>query len=107
MPHIDAALRCVECLPTIDIKNDKTTMVEFSQREHEVMNWVKFGKSNNEIAIILGISPNTVKNHLKKIYKKMEVCSRAQAVALYQAEIESKNSIRGVINESVYCENPA
>lgn len=103
MPHIDAALRRVECLPASDEQgNEKTSlMADISEREHEVMNWVKHGKSNDDISIILGISPNTVKNHLKHIFKKMDVSTRAQAVALYQAELQSRGSVRGVINESV------
>ena len=105
MPHIDAALRRIECLPASDMDNEKSMlMAEISEREHEVMSWIKHGKSNDDISIILGISPNTVKNHLKKIFKKMNVSTRAQAVALYQSEIESQKSIRGVINESVLVE---
>lgn len=104
MPHVDAALRRVECLPATDQQVSANTAIEISDREHDVMNWVKSGKTNDEIAVILGISPNTVKNHLKNIFKKMQVCTRAQAVALYQAEIEQKTNVRGVINESVYSE---
>lgn len=113
MPHVDAALRRVECLPASDDINGKTTVVAISQRERDVMTWVKQGKTNEEIAIILDISPNTVKNHLKNIFRKMKVCTRAQAVAIYQADALANTNIRGVINESVfrektiYCENTA
>ena len=43
------------------------------------------GKTNDEIGLILGISSYTVKNHLKRIYRKLGVFSRAQAVARYAA----------------------
>ncbi len=50
-------------------------------REVEILNWVEKGKSNNEIAQILTISHLTVKNHVQKILRKLNVQNRAQAVA--------------------------
>ncbi|MEO8039229.1 MAG: XrtB/PEP-CTERM-associated transcriptional regulator EpsA [Betaproteobacteria bacterium] len=50
-------------------------------REIEILQWVREGKSNQEIGHILGISPLTVKNHVQKILKKLNVQNRAQAVA--------------------------
>ena len=50
-------------------------------REIEILQWVRDGKSNQEIGEILGISPLTVKNHVQKILKKLKVQNRAQAVA--------------------------
>lgn len=50
-------------------------------REVEVLNWVEQGKSNNEIAQILSISHLTVKNHVQKILRKLNVQNRAQAVS--------------------------
>jgi transcriptional regulator EpsA len=52
-----------------------------TNREVDVLRWVKEGKSNYEIGLILGISGLTVKNHLQKIYKKLNVQNRAQAVS--------------------------
>ena len=50
-------------------------------REGEILSWVEQGKSNNEIARILNISHLTVKNHVQKILRKLNVQNRAQAVA--------------------------
>ena len=50
-------------------------------REVEILNWVERGKSNNEIGQILQISHLTVKNHVQKILRKLDVQNRAQAVA--------------------------
>lgn len=50
-------------------------------REVEILNWVEQGKSNGEIAQILQISHLTVKNHVQKILRKLNVQNRAQAVA--------------------------
>jgi transcriptional regulator EpsA len=49
-------------------------------REREILRWVYLGKSNAEVAAILGISPLTVKNHVQKILRKLNVVNRAQAV---------------------------
>lgn len=54
-----------------------------TEREHEILHWVKMGKTNTEISMILSISLNTVKNHLKHIFAKLDVSSRAHAVATY------------------------
>ncbi|NQW93472.1 MAG: hypothetical protein HQ446_05490 [Polaromonas sp.] len=51
-------------------------------RQQEILKWVRQGKSNPEIASIIGLSPFTVKNHLKIIYQKLDVSNRVQAVAL-------------------------
>lgn len=52
-----------------------------SGREVQVLEWVRDGKTNQEIAQILDISPLTVKNHVQKILRKLKVSNRAQAVA--------------------------
>ncbi|MFO1318350.1 MAG: XrtB/PEP-CTERM-associated transcriptional regulator EpsA [Burkholderiales bacterium] len=50
-------------------------------REVEILGWIRNGKSNEEIGRILDISPLTVKNHVQKILRKLNVQNRAQAVA--------------------------
>ncbi len=55
-----------------------------SRREREVMDWLSEGKSNEEISIILGISPHTVKNHLDRIFKKLCVDHRHAASTLWR-----------------------
>ena len=49
-------------------------------RELEIMQWVRMGKTNYEIGMILDLSTFTVKNHMRRIYKKLDVLNRAQAV---------------------------
>ena len=52
-----------------------------SEREEQVLGWVREGMSNQEIGVQLGISPLTVKNHVQKILRKLGANNRAQAVA--------------------------
>ncbi len=51
-----------------------------SAREKEILRWIHLGKSNSEIGTILGISPLTVKNHVQKILRKLNVQNRTHAV---------------------------
>ena len=49
-------------------------------KELEILKRMVKGKSDHQIAESLFISENTVRTHLKKIYKKLEVTSRSQAI---------------------------
>jgi ATP/maltotriose-dependent transcriptional regulator MalT len=55
-----------------------------SAREQEVLQLIGRGLSNKEIAQRLGIGPETVKTHIKRIFVKLQIEKRAQAVALAQ-----------------------
>jgi DNA-binding NarL/FixJ family response regulator len=57
--------------------------VHLSAREEEVLILLTKGYANKEIADQLTISAETVGSHLKHIYEKMHVRSRAEAVARY------------------------
>ena len=52
-----------------------------SPREIIVLLWMKEGKTNWEIAKILGLSERTVRFHVGRIFEKLDVTSRTQAVA--------------------------
>ncbi len=53
-----------------------------SDREAWVLVWVAYGKTNADIADILGMSPRTVNKHLEHIFLKMGVETRGAATAL-------------------------
>jgi DNA-binding NarL/FixJ family response regulator len=52
---------------------------ELSPREQEVLQAITEGASNQEVALALGISVNTVKRHLTSIFQKLGVASRREA----------------------------
>ena len=52
-----------------------------THREREVLGLVARGKENREIALLLYISPGTVRKHLDNIYEKLEVPNRTAAVS--------------------------
>ena len=58
-------------------------------REAEVLLWVAQGKSNADIAVILGMAEKTVKKHLGNIFEKLGIESR-NAAAVQALEILSK-----------------
>ena len=49
-------------------------------REHDLLRAFAAGRSYKEAARDLGISPHTVGNHVKSIYRKLEVRSRSDAL---------------------------
>ncbi len=51
-----------------------------SRREQEVLEWLEQGKSNGEIALILGISEHTVRHHIERIFVKLGVENRRAAM---------------------------
>lgn len=52
---------------------------DLSERETEILSLIAKGLNRNETAEMLNISPNTVASHLKTIYSKLNVSSRAEA----------------------------
>lgn len=54
--------------------------LKITKREHAVLEQLASGQSNKEIASVLHVSPNTVKTHVAKLYEKLEVSQRVQAV---------------------------
>ena len=49
-------------------------------REHDILQRLASGQSNKELARELDISPNTVKTHVARLYEKLEVRNRVEAI---------------------------
>jgi DNA-binding CsgD family transcriptional regulator len=56
------------------------------------MKWVAMGKTNGEIGSILNVSSFTIKNHMQRIFKKLDVFNRAQAVSTFKRNYNSVSS---------------
>jgi DNA-binding CsgD family transcriptional regulator len=83
-PHARDAIallleRVSECDPSLKRRHGKLT-----RRENEVLHWLAAGKSNAEMAEILGVSPATVGKHLERIYEKLGVENRTAAASFYE-----------------------
>lgn len=57
-----------------------TGLQPLSKREQDVLEEMATGKSTKEIAEVLGLGDETVKSHLSRIYTKLKVTDRVQAV---------------------------
>lgn len=51
-----------------------------TERECEILSRLASGESNKEMARTLGISPNTVKTHVSRVFEKLEVRKRVAAI---------------------------
>jgi DNA-binding NarL/FixJ family response regulator len=67
-----------------------------SQREVGIMECIALGMTNGEIAARLTLSEKTVKNYVSRIYTKLGVRNRAEAIAVWLGE----TSTAGVVGES-------
>lgn len=84
LPHLQMAM--MRLAESIAVGNDPPPPVParvklITDREVQILGLVQQGKSNQEIAETLGISPLTVKNHVQKVYRKLKVQNRAHAVS--------------------------
>jgi DNA-binding NarL/FixJ family response regulator len=68
-----------------------STELGLTTREGEVLSWLSKGKTNRDIAQILGLSPRTVDKHLEQIYAKLGVENRTAAAAI-AANTSQRNS---------------
>jgi transcriptional regulator EpsA len=98
LPYLDTALRQVSHLPhqlpepAESEQQAQARLVRdfgLSERELEVLQWVAAGKTNPEIGSILDLSEFTIKNHLKRIFAKLDVLNRAQAVGRFQSLVRN------------------
>lgn len=68
----------------VEFESDPTVNQHYSdltEREMECLSWISKGKTSDEIALIIGISRNTVNNYITSIMNKTATKSRAEAVA--------------------------
>jgi DNA-binding response OmpR family regulator/DNA-binding CsgD family transcriptional regulator len=71
--------------PNSDLPAKFSSELGLTTREGEVLSWLAKGKTNRDIAQILGLSPRTVDKHLEQIYAKLGVENRTAAAALAAA----------------------
>jgi transcriptional regulator EpsA len=88
--QIDIAFRKVAAMKPAGTTSDQHVSQPheiLSPREQEILNWIAEGKTNAEIAVILGISSFTVKNHAQRIFRKLDVSNRTEAVSKRPQEL--------------------
>ena len=65
------------------MKRYNITTKLLTNREIDILTLLAQGKSNEQISLQLDISVNTVKTHLKHIFKKLSVTNRTAAVSAF------------------------
>jgi DNA-binding NarL/FixJ family response regulator len=73
--------------PAETANSHRVTEAQLTPRETEVLSWVAKGKTNRDVADILGMSPRTVNKHLEHVFEKLGVETRAAATALASREM--------------------
>jgi len=64
------------------IRRSRTSRTLLTERELQVLRGMSRGRSNGQIGRELFLSEDTVKTHARRLFRKLEVSDRAQAVAL-------------------------
>lgn len=70
-----------------DAAPSRLATAALTPRETEVLSWIAKGKTNRDVADILGMSPRTVNKHLEHVFEKLGVETRAAAAALASREL--------------------
>lgn len=81
LPTLLSALARMVATELVSSRRGPRATGPLTAREAEILAWVRDGKTNGEIAEILGLSTLTVKNHLRHCNQKLIVSTRSQAVA--------------------------
>lgn len=68
--------------PEIDRALELQPAVELSERQLEVLSLAAKGLSNREIAKLLGVSLDCIKEHLKLVFARLDASTRTEAVAI-------------------------
>lgn len=77
----EIASKVITLLKDFAPKNKDEEKIELSERENDVLSGIAKGHGYKRISSDLFISTETVRYHIKNIYKKLHVCSQSEAVA--------------------------
>lgn len=71
----------VEQLMAVRSERSRRADITFNTREEECLYWASVGKTTGEMATIMGISDNTVKVYFRRLFTRLEVRTRPQAIS--------------------------
>jgi DNA-binding NarL/FixJ family response regulator len=77
------ARKVVQWFQTKPPSGDDAHRESLSPREHEILRLLARGKAYKEMADVLGVSLGTINTHVRRIYQKLQVSSRSEAVSLF------------------------
>jgi len=92
-PHAVAAIAQAACtqaamlgVPDVRPSTMLPGLNKLSAKQIEILEWASQGKSNRDIATIVGSSKRTIDYHMSEILRKLGVASRAQAVMIFSGQ---------------------
>lgn len=65
---------------------ENADVLTLTRREREVLDYLRLGLTNGQIALALGTAERTVRNQLSRVYEKLGVANRAEAVSVSFAQ---------------------
>ena len=83
-PEAQDALGPLTCSPRGNNGHGPGVFQDLTRREREVMGLIAAGLSNRQIADVLVVTQKTVKNHIYRIYQRIGVHDRSQAVSRWK-----------------------
>ncbi len=78
IPHEEAA---------VDLLSESRVVEPLTAREKQILDLISDGRSNFEIAQALSVEEKTVKNHITRLYSKLGITNRYQAIRLRLAHL--------------------
>ncbi|MEE9432107.1 MAG: response regulator transcription factor [Melioribacteraceae bacterium] len=78
----EIASKVISLLRNISPPKEMKEKIELSDRENEILKSIAIGLGYKRIASNMNVSKETVRYHIKNIYKKLHVCSQSEAVAI-------------------------
>jgi DNA-binding NarL/FixJ family response regulator len=82
VPWAERARRELRATGETARKRDASTADELTPQELQIARFVAKGATNRQVAAQLFLSPRTVDYHLRKIFRKLEISSRAELIKL-------------------------
>jgi DNA-binding NarL/FixJ family response regulator len=71
-----------------------------SPAEQRIMQSLCLGLQNKQIAFDHGLSESTVKSHLARIFAKMQVTNRSQAIMAYERFVAGAGGAQGMLGQT-------
>lgn len=67
------------------------TLSQLSPRERQILDMYAHGRTSVQVADLLGLSVNTVKTHTARIFDKLNVVNRGQAIAVWMSDLQHEH----------------
>ena len=74
--------QCNHLMQQLARKSQPSPLDSLTERERDILKALAEGRSNKEIAVVLGLTLGTVKGYVSTVFSKLDVASRTEATLL-------------------------